>query len=62
MLFFVLCAQVAVSVGCPTDEKMVDCLKSTDAATLFLKAPTLTPGTPDSKPSFLPSGCEHLTK
>lgn len=56
-----LCAQVAVNVGCPTDEKMVNCLKSKDAATLVMKSPIFLAGTADSKPLFLLSGRELIT-
>lgn len=40
-------AQVAKNVGCPTDERMVQCLKSTDAAALAMNPPTILPGSPD---------------
>ncbi|XP_059214437.1 bile salt-activated lipase-like [Centropristis striata] len=40
--------EVAVNVGCPTDDRMVDCLKSTDAKTLTMAAPRVTQGSPDS--------------
>ncbi|XP_077944355.1 bile salt-activated lipase isoform X2 [Gasterosteus aculeatus] len=39
--------KVAVNVGCPTDERMVACLKSTDARTLTMGAPLFTEGSPD---------------
>ncbi|XP_008322891.1 bile salt-activated lipase-like [Cynoglossus semilaevis] len=38
--------QVAVKVGCPTDDQMVTCLKSTDAQTLSM-ATKIHQGTPD---------------
>ncbi|XP_076613951.1 bile salt-activated lipase-like [Chaetodon auriga] len=40
--------QVAEKVGCPTDDRMVACLKSTDAVTLTMAAPRITLGTPDN--------------
>ncbi|XP_061888200.1 bile salt-activated lipase-like [Entelurus aequoreus] len=39
--------EVAAKVGCPTDERMVDCLKATDAATLTMASPRILQGTPD---------------
>ncbi|KAM9841713.1 bile salt-activated lipase-like [Aulostomus maculatus] len=39
--------QVAENVGCPTDDRMVDCLRSIDAKTLTMAAPRIRPGTPD---------------
>ncbi|CAJ1070928.1 bile salt-activated lipase-like [Xyrichtys novacula] len=40
--------QVAEKVGCPTDEMMVACLKSTDAEILTIAAPQIQYGSPDS--------------
>ncbi|XP_040914933.1 bile salt-activated lipase-like [Toxotes jaculatrix] len=40
--------EVAVKVGCPTDDRMVDCLKSTDAVTLSMAAPVVQQGSPDN--------------
>ncbi|XP_073334200.1 bile salt-activated lipase-like [Pagrus major] len=40
--------QVAVKVGCPTDDRMVACLKSTDVKTLVMAAPSVGQGTPDN--------------
>ncbi|KAM8744215.1 bile salt-activated lipase-like [Acanthopagrus schlegelii] len=39
--------QVAVKVGCPTDDRMVACLKSTDVKTLVMAAPRVEQGSPD---------------
>uniref|UniRef100_A0A671YYC4 Carboxylic ester hydrolase n=1 Tax=Sparus aurata TaxID=8175 RepID=A0A671YYC4_SPAAU len=39
--------QVAVKVGCPTDDRMVACLKSTDVKTLVMAAPSMEKGSPD---------------
>uniref|UniRef100_A0A8D3AWK6 Carboxylic ester hydrolase n=1 Tax=Scophthalmus maximus TaxID=52904 RepID=A0A8D3AWK6_SCOMX len=39
--------EVAGKVGCPTDDRMVACLKSTDAATLSMASPRVTQGSPD---------------
>ncbi|XP_049909042.1 bile salt-activated lipase-like isoform X1 [Epinephelus moara] len=39
--------EVAVNVGCPTDDRMVACLKSTDAKNLTMAAPRVKFGTPD---------------
>ncbi|KAE8284852.1 Bile salt-activated lipase [Larimichthys crocea] len=39
--------QVAEKVGCPTDDRMVACLKSTDIETLTMAAPTVVQGNPD---------------
>ncbi|XP_053195605.1 bile salt-activated lipase-like [Scomber japonicus] len=40
--------EVAEKVGCPTDDRMVACLKSTNAATLAMAAPKIKQGSPDS--------------
>ncbi|CAB1433651.1 unnamed protein product [Pleuronectes platessa] len=42
-----IAVKVAVKVGCPTDDRMVDCLKSTDAATLCMASPLVRPSSPD---------------
>ncbi|XP_051269111.1 bile salt-activated lipase-like [Dicentrarchus labrax] len=39
--------EVAVKVGCPTDDRMVACLKSTDAVTLTMAVPSRPQGSPD---------------
>ncbi|XP_054468623.1 bile salt-activated lipase-like [Anoplopoma fimbria] len=39
--------KVAENVGCPTDDRMVTCLKSTDARTLTMGAPRIELGSPD---------------
>ncbi|XP_068191521.1 bile salt-activated lipase-like [Antennarius striatus] len=39
--------QVAQKVGCPTDDRMVACLKTFDAKTLTMAAPRLVQGSPD---------------
>nr|BAO01448.1 bile salt-activated lipase 2 [Thunnus orientalis] len=39
--------EVAEKVGCPTDDRMVACLKSTDAGTLAMASPPITQGSPD---------------
>ncbi|XP_075885490.1 bile salt-activated lipase-like [Nelusetta ayraudi] len=39
--------KVALKAGCPTDGRMVECLKSTDAATLTMAAPSIKQGSPD---------------
>ncbi|XP_076025622.1 bile salt-activated lipase-like [Genypterus blacodes] len=39
--------QVALKVGCPTDNTMAACLKSTDAKALTMAAPPIQPGSPD---------------
>uniref|UniRef100_A0A3B4XPL9 Carboxylic ester hydrolase n=1 Tax=Seriola lalandi dorsalis TaxID=1841481 RepID=A0A3B4XPL9_SERLL len=39
--------EVAVNVGCPTDDRMVACLKSTDAETLTMAFPRIQQGSPD---------------
>ncbi|XP_018548600.2 LOW QUALITY PROTEIN: bile salt-activated lipase-like [Lates calcarifer] len=39
--------EVAVKVGCPTDDRMVACLKSTDAGTLTMASPRIQQGSPD---------------
>ncbi|XP_041667300.1 bile salt-activated lipase-like [Cheilinus undulatus] len=39
--------EVAEKVGCPTDERMVACLKSIDAETLTMAAPRIEQGSPD---------------
>ncbi|KAM9841712.1 bile salt-activated lipase-like [Aulostomus maculatus] len=44
--------QVAENVGCPTDDRMVICLRSIDAKTLTMAAPRLSPGTPDHPAVF----------
>ncbi len=46
-------AQVAEKVGCPTDDRMVACLKSTDARTLTMAAPYIAQGSPDREHYFL---------
>ncbi|XP_037609456.1 bile salt-activated lipase-like [Sebastes umbrosus] len=40
--------KVAENVGCPTDDRMVACLKSTDARNLTMAAPRVTHGSPDN--------------
>ncbi|XP_074546523.1 bile salt-activated lipase-like [Halichoeres trimaculatus] len=47
--------QVAEKVGCPTDDRMAACLKSTDAKTLTMAAPRIVQGSPDAP------GVLHLT-
>ncbi|KAG7498893.1 bile salt-activated lipase-like [Solea senegalensis] len=39
--------EVAVKVDCPTDDRMVDCLRSTDAKTLCMASPMIQQGSPD---------------
>ncbi|XP_068585582.1 bile salt-activated lipase-like [Cebidichthys violaceus] len=39
--------EVAENVGCPTDDRMAACLKSTDARTLTMAAPRIAEGSPD---------------
>ncbi|KAM7393203.1 hypothetical protein PAMA_008042 [Pampus argenteus] len=39
--------EVAEKVGCPTDDRMVACLKSTDAGTLIMATPIGAEGSPD---------------
>ncbi|KAK0142537.1 Bile salt-activated lipase [Merluccius polli] len=39
--------EVAVKVGCPTDDKMVACLKSVSAKKLVMASPLITQGSPD---------------
>ncbi|XP_022623734.1 bile salt-activated lipase-like [Seriola dumerili] len=39
--------EVAVNVGCPTDDRMVACLKSTDTGTLTMAFPRIQQGSPD---------------
>uniref|UniRef100_A0A3Q3WKQ6 Carboxylic ester hydrolase n=1 Tax=Mola mola TaxID=94237 RepID=A0A3Q3WKQ6_MOLML len=39
--------EVALSTGCPTDDRTVACLKLTDARILIMAAPHIAPGTPD---------------
>ncbi|CAJ1070930.1 bile salt-activated lipase-like [Xyrichtys novacula] len=39
--------QIAEEVGCPTDDTMVACLKSTSAETLTMAAPLIEQGSPD---------------
>ncbi|KAM7369282.1 hypothetical protein PAMP_013562 [Pampus punctatissimus] len=39
--------EVAEKVGCPTDDRMVACLKSTDAGTLIMASPIGPQGSPD---------------
>ncbi|GAA6216062.1 bile salt-activated lipase-like [Lates japonicus] len=39
--------EVAVKVGCPTDDRMVACLKSADAGTLTMASPRIQQGSPD---------------
>ncbi|XP_059894304.1 bile salt-activated lipase-like [Gadus macrocephalus] len=43
--------EVAVKVGCPTDDKMVACLKSVSAKKLVMAAPLFVSGSPD-KPAL----------
>ncbi|XP_068430120.1 bile salt-activated lipase-like [Clinocottus analis] len=39
--------EVAEKVGCPIDDRMVACLKSTNAKNLTMASPGITPGNPD---------------
>ncbi|XP_034752627.1 bile salt-activated lipase-like isoform X1 [Etheostoma cragini] len=39
--------EVAETVGCPTDDRMEACLKSSDAVALTMAAPIIAPGSPD---------------
>ncbi|XP_060917563.1 bile salt-activated lipase-like [Labrus mixtus] len=43
-----IAVEVAENVGCPTDDRMAACLKSTDAKTLTMAAPRIVQGTPDN--------------
>ncbi|XP_029940674.1 bile salt-activated lipase-like [Salarias fasciatus] len=40
--------EVAVKVGCPTDDRMAACLRSTDPKILTMAGPHLRPGTPET--------------
>ncbi len=53
IMIFLPFVQVAEKVGCPTDDRMVACLKSVDAKTLTMAAPSINKGTPDSERYFL---------
>lgn len=51
-LDYLPCVQVAEKVGCPTDDRMVACLKSTDARTLTMASPQVEQGSPDCEQKF----------
>ncbi|KAM9323034.1 bile salt-activated lipase-like [Pholidichthys leucotaenia] len=50
-----LAVEVAEKVGCPTDERMVACLKSTDAKTLAMAAPLAESNSPDYPFALVPA-------
>lgn len=55
------CAQVAENVGCPTDDRMVACLKSSNAKNLTMAIPHVKQSSPDREHPF-PVGLSGLTK